>query len=561
MLIELQINDFAVVKSLTLEFSSCMSVITGETGAGKSIILDALALALGERADTQWVRPHCEHADITATFDVTHLPGALLWLADSELLNQDDEPYCLIRRIIYKNGRSKAFINGRPATSMQLRLLGEQLIQIHGQHQHQLLLKPAEQLRLMDAFGQHDKLLDQVKKAYETFERIERDIELFISKTSQDPSRLVLLQYQVDELDKLALQPGEWEELTKEQKRLSYAQQDLQNLDESLNALGNQPSNALDSLTQAQNLLGTMKNRHPELESTIGLLQTAQIHVEEAFSDLDHYVQTLDLNSDKLDELESRSSQIYSVARKHKIEVLQLPTFHSDLKSELDDLKGADSKLESLKEQLKDAKDYYLKVALKLSKARAPASKKMAKEITLWLEPLGIKGGQFAIELKPNKEPCAYGLESIQFTVSTNPGHPLSPIQKIVSGGELSRISLAIQLIAAKYQNTPTLIFDEVDVGVGGKIGAIIGQALSQLARNVQVLCITHLPQVAAFGDHHFQVIKNHEKESTNTTITPLNAKERIEEVARMLGGLDVSKQARANAKALLGKKEIAEHA
>lgn len=558
MLIELQIDDFAVVKSLNLEFQPNMSVITGETGAGKSILLDALGLALGERADSQWVRPDCDKADIYATFDISQIPSAVLWLTDSELINPDGEQTCLIRRVLYKNGRSKAFINGKPATTTQLKLLGENLVQIHGQHQHQLLLKPFEQLRLLDAFGKHSALLDQVKKSYESYENIQKEIEVLTQNISCDPSRLNLLQYQVDELNKLNLQPDEWEQITLEQKKLSFAQQDIEHLDQALSALNHDEQNGLEHLQQAQHALGPLQDRYENLRPVLELLKTAQIHVEEAIGDLSHMVQAIDINPARLQELESRSSAIYSVARKHRVEVHELIDFHVKLKHELECFEGADQKLDDLKQSLAHAKSHYLKVANKLSKARSVAAKQMSKEIESWLEPLGIKGGSFDIELMSHEEPTSHGLESIQFKVSTNPGHPLSPLQKVVSGGELSRISLAIQLIAAKYQNTPTLIFDEVDVGVGGKIGAIIGQALGQLAANVQVLCITHLPQVAAFGTSHFQVSKQHQQQSTSTTITPLTQKQRIEEIARMLGGLDITKQARANAKALLeGKKQV----
>lgn len=554
MLIELHIDDFAVVKSLTLDFEPQMTVITGETGAGKSILLDALGLALGERADSQWVRPECEKADITATFDISSIPAAVLWLTDSELLNQSGETTCLIRRVIYKNGRSKAFINGKPATTTQLKLLGENLVQIHGQHQHQLLLKPFEQLRLLDAFGKHDMLQAQVRKAYEAYEDTQAAIERLQAKSQADPNRLSLLQYQVEELDKLDLSENEWESLTDEQKKLSYAQQDIEHLDTAINALGEQEQHSIELVQQAQHALGPLQERYESIRPILELLKTAQIHMEEAQADINHIVQTIDINPARLQEVEARSSAIYSVARKHKVEVEGLRAFHSELKQELELLEGADLKLESLKQTLEQTKAIYMKAAANLSKARKQAAKKMSKEIEAWLEPLGIKGGKFEISLQALKEPSRHGLEHVQYNVSTNPGHPLNPLQKVVSGGELSRISLAIQLIAAKYQNTPTLIFDEVDVGVGGKIGAIIGQALNQLANNVQVFCITHLPQVAAFGTSHLQVSKQQSKQSTTTTITPLDQKQRVEEIARMLGGIDVTKQARANAKALLAK-------
>ena len=552
MLIHLYICDFAVVKQLELDFNQGMTVITGETGAGKSILLDALSLTLGERADSQWVRPGCEKAEISATFDISHMPGALLWLADCELIGSESDQECIIRRVVYKNGRSKAFINGKVVTTGQLKLLGEYLIQIHGQHQHQLLLKPFEQLRLLDAFGQHDDKLSRVKKAFQHMDRISQEIETLKRKSQSDPSRLQFLEYQVNELEALALQEHEWETLNDEQKNLSHASADLEAFDEALQTLQEGEGCALEALQRGQNILGQLRKRHQELTPALELLKTAEIHLEEAIQEIDHASQSIDLSPERLDAVEKRLSAIYDLARKHKVEACELIPLYDKLYHEWQTLLTADDKIQSLEESLKQAQDYYVKQAQSLSKARQKAGKELAQKVTGWLEPLGIKGGQFEIELKSRKDYSEYGLEAVQFIVSTNPGHPLLPMQKVVSGGELSRISLAIQMITASYQSTPTLIFDEVDVGVGGKIGAVIGQALAQLGDSVQVLCITHLPQVAAMGAHHFQVAKHHEQSSTTTTIQALTHNQRVDELARMLGGLETTTKAKAHAKDLL---------
>ncbi len=553
MLIHLQIKHFAVVDALELDFSKGMSVITGETGAGKSIMLDALSVALGARADTSWIRPGCEKAEVSATFDISTLSGALLFLTDSELLDAQGDQECIIRRVIDKNGRSKAFINGRVATVAQLKLLGDYLLQIHGQHQHQLLLKPSEQLRLVDAFGQHDKFLSAVAKAYREIEKIEKEIDALKKINHNDPSRVNLLQYQVDELEKLSLIEGEWDRLNEEQKQLSNAQGDIQNLEQAVQGLNVGDANATDMLQKAQQLLSELQLRHPSLVGVLDLLKSSQIHLEEACNELDHYLGGLEVNPQRLHEVEARLSAIFDIARKHKVEPSQLQALHAQLAKELEALDSFDETLKQKHLELEQAQAYYMKHATQLTKARTKAGKTFAKEVSAWLEPLGIKGGLFDMQWEAHAKPFGpFGIESVHFVVRTNPGHPLAPLQKVVSGGELSRISLAIALITGRYQSTPTLIFDEVDVGVGGKIGAIIGQALKQLGQDVQVFCITHLAQVAAQGCHHFQVIKSTNKNSTSTTIQPLSQAKRVEEIARMLGGMDTTKQAKAHAKELL---------
>lgn len=545
MLTHCHITNLAIVKNIDLDLQAGMTSITGETGAGKSILLDAIRLCFGYRAESTLVRPGCEKAEIACTFNIHTLPGPLAWLAENEFNN---EQLCIVRRILYATGRSKAYINGSPATSQQLKLLGEHLLQIHGQHQHQLLLKPNEQLRLLDAFADHHALLTLVQNAYKQWKHYAIEKQNLLNTLSQESSRLDLLRYQVAELTELNLQDQELEHLDQQQNQLCHAQVDSQDTHSAVHLLSDE---TLRTLTKTVEYLKKLLLRHPSLQATYDILIAVNIQIQEAITDLNRFSHTMDINPEQLHCVEQRLSALYDMARKHKIRPESLTAHFQKLQSELDLLNHADEKLITLEQQLSDTKSAYLTIAKKLSLSRQKASLQLSKEIEHWLEPLGMPGGRFSIELN-SAEISAYGLESAQFCVSANPGHPLQPLNKVASGGELSRISLAIQLILARYLNTPTLMFDEVDMGVGGKIGATIGQALTKLGQSVQVLCITHLPQVAAFGRHHIHVIKHRNETDTYTTIEPLTPLDRVEELARMLGGIDITQQARDHAQGLL---------
>ncbi|HET9843911.1 MAG TPA: AAA family ATPase, partial [Gammaproteobacteria bacterium] len=418
MLIHLLITDFAVVKTLELDFSDGMTVITGETGAGKSILLNALSLVMGERSDTHWVRPECDKAEIAATFDIAKLTGAILWLTDAELLNQNTTQECIIRRIIYKNGRSKALINGKPVTSAQLRLLGENLLQIHGQHQHQLLLKPFEQLRLLDAFGQHQALLSAVRKAYEVYEDLEQEIR-HLRNVIADAHRISLLEYQLEELEQLEIASHECEDLCQEQRRLSHAQSHLSSLTAAFEHLQHEDAGVMTLLQKALVHLQDLTMHYPKLQTVLDLLQTAQVHVEESGIELNRLLNIIQLNPERLQEIEIRLSKMYAIARKHKVEPSQLRNFQNGLSEELTNIKESQARIGSLAEHLELTKQSYKKITHKLTKAREKAALHLAQEITHWFAPLGLKGASFRIDLEHDPENFSLtGLESVQYLVS-----------------------------------------------------------------------------------------------------------------------------------------------
>ncbi len=558
MLQHLLIKDFAVVSFAEIQFEQGMTVITGETGAGKSILLDALQLALGERAENHLIRPGSEKAEIAATFDVSGLPGAILWLNDLELTCFEASHQCIIRRILYANGRSRAFINGRPVTSQQLRLLGEYLLQIHGQHQHQSLLKPTEQLRLLDAFGQHQTLVSQVKTAFKAWEKIEQQQRLLKEHLQNEQALSSLLHYQLAELETLNLSANEFESLHEEHDKLCHAQNYIQACEQAIGLLDNEETNLLALLSHIQHTLKPLEGKFKPLANVQACLDSAEIQLQEALSELNTLVSNLEVNPNRLNEVTQRLELIHDIARKHKVEPADLLNHTQALQIKAAKLNNAEEELAQLASELKLAASQYTKFAAQLTQARVQAAEKLAKEVSKHIQTLGMPGAVFTLTLIPcePKTLHATGNESVLFGISANPGHPPLPLNKVASGGELSRISLALELITATYLATPCLIFDEVDVGISGKIGAIVGKALFNLSKTAQVLCITHLPQVAAFGSHHLQVTKTRSQEETLSTIKLLEENERVEEIARMLGGLNVTAQARANAKQLLKQKE-----
>lgn len=554
MLQHLFIKDLAIVAHVDINFSEGITVITGETGAGKSILLDALHLALGERADSHWIRPGAEKAEIAVTFDISELPGAILWLAELELTA--DHQQCMIRRILYANGRSKAYINGRPATSQQLRVLGEHLIQIHGQHQHQLLLKTAEQLRLLDAFGQHDAQVSQVKTIYKEWEKLQQQLELARNNTLEQ-ARTELLQYQIAEIEALQLQDNELEQLHQEQEQLAHAHTFRLACENALSLLAEQDANAIQSIYQAQQALRNL-SKYKAITNAQECLQSALIQLQEATTEINHFVQELEIDPQRLQEVEQRLEKIHDMARKHKVDPVALLAHYQHLTQQMEQYTQAAENIAQLTEKIRLAEQRYQQCARQLTAARQQTALKLAQMVTQTIQQLGMPGALFAIDLVPHSDVQlhAHGNETCLFAISANPGHAPQPLHKVASGGELSRVSLALELITAQFLATPCLIFDEVDVGISGKIGAIVGKALYDLSKKAQVLCITHLPQVAAFGDQHLHVVKTRSGESTVSELQVLSEAQRIEEIARMLGGLDVSTQARANAKQLLKHKK-----
>lgn len=552
MLLHLYIRDLAIVSHVDINFHAGMTVITGETGAGKSILLDALNLALGERREAQIVRPGSEKAEICATFDISKLPGAVLWLADLELAG-DNNQQCIIRRLIYANGRSKAFINGTPVTSQQLRILAEHLVQIHGQHQHQLLLKPQEQLRMLDAFGQLDALVSKVKAAYLDWEKIYQQLQN-LNQQTHEQAQIDLLNYQISEIEALDLKENELDLLHTEQTRLAHGQSTIEELEKVLNVLQNGEANTSDAISQVMHIIRPLVSKFPTLKNALECLNNADIQIKESIIELNHFCDGIEISPDRLRTVESRLEQIHQCARKHRVDANQLLAHFKMLCEKSKSFTAREESIKQLTIELSSAQKRYHQVATKLSVARNAAKQKLEAEVTSSINDLGMPGAIFKVDLVTQQEivlrPSGY--ESVVYNLSANPGHPLQPLSKVASGGELSRVSLALELSIAKYWSTPCLVFDEVDVGISGKTGSIVGKALYRLSQMAQVLCVTHLPQVAAFGDNHIQVIKKRDKEDTQSQIVILSEIERIEEVARMLGGLDVTEQARAHARELL---------
>lgn len=558
MLQHLYIKDLSVLAHADIHFANGMTVITGETGAGKSILLDALALAIGERGDSQMIRPGCDKAEIAATFDVSKLSGAILWLADLDLTS-DDDAHCIIRRILYANGRSKAFINGRPVTTAQLRLLGDYLVQIHGQHQHQLLLKPQEQLRLLDAFGQHESLVSQIKTAYRDYEALLIQRETFLTASQTSQAKIDLLHYQIAELQSLQLGEHELKQLDEEHDKLAHARTFIETTEQGLALLENaDEGNVLDWLGQLEMVLRPLVNKSQGLTNAFVCIENARIQLKEASDELNTFVSQLEIDPERLHVVEQRLERIHEVARKHKVEASYLYSHFCNLQQQAEQFANQEHFLAKIDENIALAKQQYQHIAKGLTKARQKAAKQLASEISACVQQLAMPGAVFTIDLVTyqDNELHPHGNETVCFGISANPGHPPQPLNKVASGGELSRISLALQLVTAKYVATPCLVFDEVDVGISGKVGAVVGKSLQRLAQSAQVLCVTHLPQVAACGENHLQVVKQRFENDTVTQIHMLNQTARVEAIAQMLGGMDVTAQARANAKQLLKQTE-----
>ena len=552
MLRHLSIRDFVIVAALDLEFDSGFTVFSGETGAGKSILIDALALALGARADASVVRTGEARADITAEFD-TH-SEVEQWLDDQALGIAGDAAgnTVLLRRVLDANGRSRAFVNGTPATLTQLRELGEMLVDIHGQHAHQLLMRPDAQRQLFDT---HAGLLETaavVNRAWRGWRDAAQAVELAQTRDRELQLERERLAWQLAELDKLAPQPGEWEDVNAEHRRLSHSANLIDGVRGALDALSESDEAMISQLGTIVSKLRDLAEIDPELNDALAALEPAEIQLQEAAYSLSHYAQRLELDPDRLAQVEKRLEALHSAARKFRLQPQTLPEEHEARRAQLAALDAA-ADIDSLRAAEAKAKEAYLADARQLSKARAKAAKALGAAVTTGMQELSMAGGSFEVALVALPEGGAHGLEQVEFRVAGHAGVPLRPLAKVASGGELARISLALAVIASAASPTPTLIFDEVDTGIGGGVAEVVGRLLHQLGRDRQVLCVTHLPQVAARGDHHFQVAKaSNGKSGTVSTVTPLDKTSRIEEVARMLGGLEITATTRKHAKEML---------
>ncbi|EOI3426169.1 DNA repair protein RecN [Cronobacter dublinensis] len=551
MLAQLTISNFAIVRELEIDFNAGMTAITGETGAGKSIAIDALGLCLGGRAEGDMVRAGASRADLCARFALKDTPAALRWLEENQL---EDGSECLLRRVISSDGRSRGFINGTAVPLSQLRELGQLLIQIHGQHAHQLLLKPEHQKRLLDGYAGEGSLMAQMAQSYRQWHQSCRDLALHQQQSQERVARAELLHYQLKELNEFNPQPGEFEQIDEEYKRLANSGQLLSTSQQALNLLADaEDANLQSQLYSARNLVTDLVGMDDKLSGVLNMLEEAAIQLSEASDELRHYCERLDLDPNRLYELEQRLSRQITLARKHHIAPEELPAFHQKLLDEQQQLDDQADCLETLTLAVNKHHQQALAVARELHESRVGYARELTQLITDSMHSLSMPHGQFTIDVVFEEHHLtAEGADRIDFLVSTNPGQPLQPLAKVASGGELSRIALAIQVITARKMETPALIFDEVDVGISGPTAAVVGKLLRQLGESTQVMCVTHLPQVAGCGHHHFFVSKETDGAMTETHMQPLDKKARLQELARLLGGSEVTRNTLANAKELL---------
>jgi DNA repair protein RecN (Recombination protein N) len=559
MLLQLNIQNFAIVRSLDIDWQSGMTTITGETGAGKSIAIDALGLCLGDRATTNVVRPNCKKADLAATFETKRNKQAKAWLKQHDLVSEHDSE-CILRRVISAEGRSKAYINGSQVPLVQLKEIGQLLINIHGQHDHQLIVKANQQCRLLDNYANHPSLLSDVKHYAQQWNKLNKELELLQQSQQQREAEQQLLQYQVNELDDFSLQAGEFATLEQDFKRHSNAQDLLDSTLSSLDLLSeNNNFNILNALRECSENINSIARVDSQLSDVATLLSDALIQLDEAGNDLKHYYQQLELDPQAYAIIEERYSIALQLAKKHQVSPEGLVAFHDELKQKIASISNDETRINTIIEELEQTKLHYQQASAALSSSRAKSAKALSKLISKSMQELNMPHGQFHIAVEPKKSTDTTrdiintnGADNISFQVSINPGQALEAMHKVASGGELSRISLAMQVILADKVITPTLIFDEVDVGISGPTAAMVGKKLKQLAKNTQVLCVTHLPQVACKGHQQLFVSKLTDGELTETQVTELTEAKRVKEIARLLAGDKISQHSLANAQELL---------
>ena len=553
MLQYLYIQDFTIVHKLELAFEPGLTVLTGETGAGKSILIDALALALGNRADSGAIRHGCRRAEITASFALKPKQDAARWLAQHELFADQE---CMLRRVIETDKPSKGFINGRPVPMQMLRDLGEFLVDIHGQHEHQSLLKREGQRQILDDYAGLNESLASLDGRYQELRSLEARLETLKRQTADRSARIELLRYQVQELKALDLKPDELPQLEEEHARLANGAELLEGAQTAVQTLyDDDEGSAAQLLARVMNKLESLGQYDSKLGEITALLDEATIQIDEAAARLHHYLDGLELDPNRLQWLDQRLASAHDLARKHKVRPEELPDVLVRLNTELNDIEDFDANLAKLEEGIQKEHAAYFRIAEDVSRKRKAAAKKLADDVSTQMQDLGMPGGRFEVTLTalPKGELSPHGLERIEFMVSANPGLPVKPLNKVASGGELSRISLALQVVTASLGRIPTLIFDEVDVGIGGRVAEIVGQLLRALAKSRQVLCITHLAQVAVLGNQHLQTSKRHQAGAALVVeVQALSDDRRVQEIARMIGGIKISHQTLAHAEDML---------
>lgn len=551
MLAHLSVNNFAIVKSLQLELSKGMTTITGETGAGKSIAIDALGLCLGGRAEASMVRRGEEKTEVSAAFLLDNNLHASRWLEDNELLDGSE---CILRRIVTKEGRSRSFINGSPVPLSQLKALGQLLINIHGQHAHHQLMKSEHQMAMLDQYAGHLNLLKNTRVAYQNWRQADNHLKQLKENSLQNQAQKQLLEYQIKELNELAIGEDEFIELEQEHKRLSNSGELASTCQQAIELIyEGEEVNALGILQSASNALIELAELDPKLAALPDMVAEAIIQLEEANSELRSYLDNIDVDPSRLAYVEARFSKVMSISRKHHVLPEELYQHHQELLAQIEALDCSDEKMDELAANVEEKYHRFLECAEKLHKSRCRYAKELNKLITQSMHELSMEKAVFSIEVNnEGTHPSPLGLDSVCFLVSTNPGQPLQPIAKVASGGELSRISLAIQVITAQKVDTPSLIFDEVDVGISGPTAAVVGKMLRKLGESTQVLCVTHLPQVAGCGHQQMFVAKHSKNGTTETQMNLLDQEQRVCELARLLGGSQITESTLANAKELL---------
>jgi DNA repair protein RecN (Recombination protein N) len=552
MLRTLSIRDFVIVDRLDLEFQEGFTVLTGETGAGKSILIDALSMVLGERSDPGLVREECGRAEIGAEFSLEQTPRAQAWLEAGDLA--DETGVCVLRRVLEASGRSRAYVNGRPATLAQLKELAEMLIDIHGQHEHQSLLRPAAQRELLDAYAGATELSRAVGQAWREWQERRRLREQSESSAQALAAAREQLQWQVQELSRLAFSAQEWDTLQADHRRLSHAVSLQEAVEYALESLSEGEAAALAIVGAVVSRLSAAAEHDPGLKESLEVLEPAQIQIQEAVYGLRHYRAGIDLDPRRLQEVEQRLEAVHTTARKYRVSPEHLPERLAELEERLASL-GDEASAEELKRRESAAAQAYRQAAQGLSRERARAAEELGRRVTEQMQGLAMAGGRFEVALTPVEAGSADGFERVELLAAANPGATLRPLVKVASGGELSRLSLAIQTVATEVAEVPTLVFDEVDAGIGGRVAEIVGRMLKQLGRGHQVMCITHLPQVAAAADRQWQVSKSEVAGKVRSHVRPLERAERVEELARMLGGVKITETTRRHAAEMLGVK------
>ena len=559
---EITIRNFAIIKQLEIEIEDGLTVVTGETGAGKSIMLDALNLLLGSRADADMIRHGEDQCEISALFDISQLSNVNEWLEQRDLRTESNDKrdiHCLVRRIVRRNKPTKCYINDQPATLSSLKELGILLVDLHGQHEHQSLLRRPTQRQIIDQFAKHDTELAEMAKFASQIHRVGKELAAIKQGNSDNSDRMELLSFQLNELDEANISDGEFDNLEQDQSRLSNAQSLIDGISLAIDGLfHNETNNVSSDLGKQINNLSQLAEFDSSLEKPVELLNSSLAQTEEAQTDLDACLAKIEQNPEHLHEVDQRLETLVTLARKHRCTEKELVERHKKLKSEYKRLADQHAKPEELEQELETLTNQYTKIANKVSSKRQEVAEKLSVSITEQMQSLGMRGGQLEIQVEPRIEDqvsvSEHGIDLIEFMVSTNHGIPLKSLNKTASGGELSRISLAIQVITSEQSHTPTLVFDEVDVGVGGKIAGIVGNRLQNLGKNAQVICITHLPQVASQGNHHLAVDKVTASDETYSTLINLTGELRTKEIARMLGGTEITDRTRAHAQEMLDK-------